>query len=97
VPKFRYLGVVFDRKLLCGTRVHNIQQKCYKRLNFLRSMAMAVVSLGEHPDMMLILYKGLIRSVLECGFIAFDWMAATHIFKLKRIQYRCLRIALGLI
>jgi hypothetical protein len=45
---------------------------------------------------MLILYKGLIRSVLKYGCIAFDWMAGTHMLKLERVQYLCLRIALGL-
>jgi hypothetical protein len=45
---------------------------------------------------MLILYRGLIRSVLEYGCIAFDRMAGTLLLKLERIQYRCLRIALGL-
>jgi hypothetical protein len=38
--------------------------------------------------LLLILYKGLIRSVLENGCIAFDRMAATHMLKLERIQYR---------
>jgi hypothetical protein len=44
----------------------------------------------------MILYRGLISSVLEYGCIAFDRMAATHMLKLEKIQYRCLRIALGL-
>jgi hypothetical protein len=35
-------------------------------------------------------------SVLKYGCIAFDQMAATHMLKLERIQYRCMRIALGL-
>jgi hypothetical protein len=60
---------------------------------------MAGVARGAHPDVMLILYRGLTRSVLEFGCIAFDRMAATHMLKLKleRIQCRCLRIALILI
>jgi hypothetical protein len=78
VPKFWYLGVVFDEKVLWGTHVIYIQQKCAKRLNFLRYMA--GVSYGAHPDVKLILYKGLIRC------IAFDRMAATHMLKLERIQ-----------
>jgi hypothetical protein len=32
VPEFRYLGVVFDRKLLWGAHVKYIQQKCSKRI-----------------------------------------------------------------
>jgi hypothetical protein len=53
---------------------------------------MAGVSWETHPGVMLILYRGLICSVLEYGCIAFDRMAT----KLEKIQYRCLRIALGL-
>ncbi len=91
---FRYLGVVFDRKLLWNDHVELIQQKCLKRINLLRNMA--GVSWGAHPDTMLVLYKGLIRSVLDYGCIAFDRAADTHLLKLERIQYRSLRIALGL-
>jgi hypothetical protein len=57
---------------------------------------MAGVSWGAHPDVMLILYKSLIRSVLEYGCIVFDRMAGTHVLKLEKVQYRCLRVALGL-
>jgi ribonuclease HI len=91
---FRYLGVIFDQKLLWNAHVRLVQQKCAKRINLMRSMA--GVSWGAHPDTMIVLYKGLIRSVLEYGCIAFDRAADTHILKLERIQYRCLRIALGL-
>jgi hypothetical protein len=48
---------------------------------------------GAHPDVMLILYKSLIRSVLE---YAYDRMAGTHMLKFERVKYRCLRIVLGL-
>jgi hypothetical protein len=44
---------------------------------------MAGVSCGAHRDVMLILYRELIRSVLEFGYIAFDRMAATHMLKLE--------------
>jgi ribonuclease HI len=91
---FRYLGVVFDRKLLWNAHIKYILQKCSTRINFLRSMA--GVSWGSHPDIMIILYKGLVRSVLEYGCITFDRAADTHLLKLERVQYRCLRIALGL-
>jgi hypothetical protein len=59
MPNFRYLGIVFDGKLLW-----------FKKINFLRC--------GAHPDVMLILYKGLIRSVLEYGCITFDRIVGTH-------------------
>jgi hypothetical protein len=45
------------------------------------------VSWGPHPDVMLILYKGLIRSVLEYGCIAFDRMAGTHMSSAVLFKY----------
>jgi hypothetical protein len=57
---------------------------------------MAHGSWGAHPDRALIVYKGLLRSVLEYGCITFDRAADCHMLKHERIQYRCLRTALGL-
>jgi hypothetical protein len=91
VPDFWYLCVVFDKKTSTGrTRaLHSAEMlQTYKLF--------AIYGRGAHLDVMLILYRGLIRSALEDGCKAFDRMAATHMLKLKRIQYRCLRIALGL-
>jgi hypothetical protein len=76
-----------------GAHVRYIQQKCFKRINFLRSMGYHG---GTHQDVILIIYKGLIRSVLEYGCIAFDRMAGTHILEPERVQYHCLGIPLGL-
>jgi hypothetical protein len=89
VPNVGTLGLFL--KLLQEAHVRYIKQKFFKRTHFLQSTA--GVSLDAHPDVMLILYKGLIRSVLEYGCIAFDRMAGTHMLKFERVQYRCLRIA----
>jgi hypothetical protein len=62
---FSYLGIVFDPKLLWKGHVKYVQQKCQKRINLLRCMG--GVSWGTHSGIMLILYQGLIRSVLEYG------------------------------
>jgi hypothetical protein len=75
-------GVVFDRKLLQDAYVHYIQQKC----------------LGSTPGCDVDFVQGTdsFRFGVWLHSIAFDRMAATHMLKLKRIQYRCLTIALGL-
>jgi hypothetical protein len=70
---------------------------CTRALHSAEMQNMAGVSWVAHPDVILILYRGLIRSILEFGCIASDQMAATYMLKLDRIQYRCLSIALGLI
>jgi hypothetical protein len=38
----------------------------------------------SHPDTMLKVYKGLIRSVLEYGYITFDRAFETHMLNLER-------------
>jgi hypothetical protein len=45
---------------------------------------------------MLLLFRGLIGSVLEYGSVCYAEMAKTHMLLLERIQYRALRISMGL-
>jgi hypothetical protein len=45
---------------------------------------------------MILLYRGLIVSVLEYGSVCFTNMARTHMLGLEMVQYRALQIALGL-
>jgi ribonuclease HI len=92
--QFKYLGVIFDRGLNWNAHAGYIQKRCKMRINFMKSIA--GTSWGSHPDVLLLLYKGLVRSVLEYGCFCFAEMAETHIKKLERIQWRGLRIALGL-
>jgi hypothetical protein len=54
------------------------------------------VSWGAHPSCMLLVYGSLIGSVLEYGSVCFAGMARTHMLLLERIQYRALRISMGL-
>jgi hypothetical protein len=92
VPKFWYHDVVFDGKLLWGA-LHSAEMLYTYKL-------------------FAICGKGILKNTPGCnvnfvqetnsfrfgvyGGIAFDRMAATHMLKLKRIQYRCLWIAHGL-
>jgi hypothetical protein len=45
---------------------------------------------------MILLYRGLIGSILEYGSVCYAVMARTHMLLLERIQYRALRISMGL-
>jgi hypothetical protein len=94
--EFKYLDVVFDRGL---TWNRYVLKRCKTRINFMKSIA--GTAWGSHLDNMLILlilYKGLVRSVLEYGCVCFSEMdSVIHIKKLKRVQWRALRISLGLL
>jgi hypothetical protein len=44
---------------------------------------------------MLLLYKGLIGSVLDYASVYYSGMAKTHMLRLEKVQYRGIRLALG--
>jgi hypothetical protein len=58
--------------------------------------SVASLSWGAYPSFLILLYRGLIGSVLEYGSVCFTNMAKTHMLGLKRVQYRALRFTLGL-
>jgi ribonuclease HI len=91
---FKYLGVYFDEGMRWTSHANYIRKRCLQRLNLIRSIA--GVSWGAHPSCMLILYKGLVGSVLEYGSICYSGMSKTNFLKLERLQYRGIRISLGL-
>jgi hypothetical protein len=85
VPKFRYLGVVFEDKLIWSAHgVHYIQQKCRKRIEFFAIYGKVVLGSRTGCDVEDVdfVQRGLIRSVLEYGCIAFNRMASMHMLKL---------------
>jgi hypothetical protein len=72
-----------------------VKRKCLQRNNLLKSVV--GVSWGAHLYGMLLLYSGLIDSVLEYGSVWYAGMTRTHMLLLERIQYRALRIIMGLL
>jgi hypothetical protein len=88
---FKYLGIFFDAgfwELPCA-----ICAAMPPKMNLLKSVAS--VSWGAHLSCLILLYEGLIGSVLEYGSVCFTNMAKTHMLGLERVQYRALRIASG--
>jgi hypothetical protein len=91
---FKYLGVFYETGLRWGTQAKYVQKRCLQRLNFLKSIA--GVWWRANPRCMLLLYKGLIGSVLDYASVCYSGMAKTYMFRLERVQYRGIRLALGL-
>ncbi|XP_055631931.1 uncharacterized protein LOC129771858 [Toxorhynchites rutilus septentrionalis] len=90
---FKYLGVWFDSKCTWGAHIRYLSKKCQQRINFLRTIT--GTWWGAHPQDLIMLYRTTILSVMEYGSFCFQSAAKTHLIKLERIQYLCLRIALG--
>jgi hypothetical protein len=91
---FKYLGVFFDTKLKWVTQVRYVHRRCLQRLNFMSLIA--GTWWRAHPKCMILMYQGIVGSVLEYASVCYANMAKTNFLKLERIQYRGLRISLGL-
>lgn len=93
VPKLKFLGVIFDTKLLWRQHIQYICQRVAPRIQMLR--ALCRTWWGAHPDTMLTFYKGYIRPIFDYACHLYGPAANTHLLKLDRLQFRCLRICLG--
>lgn len=89
----KFLGVVFDERLTWKQHFDHVISKCKTRLNLMRSIT--GTTWGASKASLLLIYRALIRSVLEYGAIAFDSATDAQKRRLDAIQYQALRIATG--
>ena len=88
-----------DNKLSWTKHINNIVERSTKRLNLLRCIS--GTTWGNRHDILYLVYKGLIRSILDYGCELYD--SASKSFtpkKIKRnklvaIQYKALKIITG--
>jgi len=93
VSSFNFLGFTFDSRLTWNIHIKNLVIRCQKINNILRSMT--GFKWGASKTILLTVYKGLIRSILDYGSVLF-LNASKHILtKLDSIQYKSLSICLG--
>ncbi|CAG2219008.1 unnamed protein product [Mytilus edulis] len=89
----KFLGLIFDRKLTWNKHVNYLQERSKAILNVLRYVQANNYGMGT--DSLLMLYKSLLRSVLDYGCQAFNSASITVKSKLDIIQAKGLRIVLG--
>lgn len=93
VNNFKFLGVIFDSKLRWSFHIDYIRQKCIKRINLMKCIS--GTKWGASKQILVILYKGLIRSILDYGSMVYDSANTNLLSKLDVIQNRCLRLCCG--
>ena len=84
----RLLGVLFDTNLGWRSHINMVEKKCSQRIFILRRIR-SFVSQNDF----LIIYNGIIRSLLEYASPVFVGLGASDARRLQRIQNRCLKIA----
>jgi ribonuclease HI len=89
----KFLGVIFDCRLTWNAHIDYVVTKCRKRLGLLRSVSGNRWGAGKKS--LLMLYRALIRPVLDYGAVAFCTASDTQRKKMETIQAQALRICCG--
>src|SRR6056300_464138 len=93
VDEFKFLGIIFDRKLSFIPHIKYLKNKCLKALNLLK--VVSHMDWGADCDVLLRLYRALIRSKLDYGSIVYGSARASYVRMLDTIHNQGLRLCLG--
>ena len=93
VPEFKFLGLLFDSKLSFIPHINYLSNKCHKALNLLR--VVSSMDWGADRNVLLRLYRTLVRSKLDYGCIVYGSARKSYLRKLDSIHNQGLRLALG--
>ena len=93
VDQFKFLGVIFDKKLSFIPHIKYLKTKCQKALNLLK--VVSHMDWGADRDVLLRLYRALIRSKLDYGSIVYGSARMSYIKMLDTIHNQGLRLCLG--
>ena len=94
VYHYKFLGVIFDRKLSFIPYINHLKSKCQKALQLLRVVAHK--DWGADKSTLLKLYGSLVRSKLDYGyFINHGSARKYHLRCLESIHHVGLRLVLG--
>ena len=93
VDQYKFLGVIFDRKLSFIPHINYLKAKCQKALQLLR--VVAHTDWGADKSTLLKLYKSLVRSKLDYGCFIYGSARKSYLRFLDSIHHLGLRLALG--
>jgi len=89
----KFFGVIFDQHMSWRPHIDYVVDRCNKRLNLMRIMS--GTRWGVSKNVLLIVYKALIRSIMDYGCIAYDTASLSVKSKLDSVQYKAMRICCG--
>ena len=93
VDDFKFLGLIFDRKLSFIPHIKYLKAKCLKALNLLT--VLSHTNWGADRTVLLQLYRSLLRSKLDYGSIVYGSAMKSYLMELDIVHHQGLRLALG--
>ena len=93
VQEYKYLGLIFDKKLSFIPHIKYLKAKCLKSLNILK--VLSHTTWVADRTTLLQLYRSLIRLKLDYGSIVYGSARKSYLAMLDPIHHQGLRLALG--
>ncbi|XP_026475710.1 uncharacterized protein LOC113380860 [Ctenocephalides felis] len=91
----KILGVIFDKKMTFRAHVEEVVKKCEVGKNIIRRLV--GTDWGAHPSACLAIYKSIIRSHIDYGYIIYGGISTNIQGMLDKAQLSALRLCLGTI
>lgn len=89
----KFLGVILDKKLNWKDHIHSIAIRAEKIVNLLKAFSRR--KWGADPNVLLHMYRTLIRPIFDYGNVLYTTAADCHLRRLDVIQNQCLRLCVG--
>ena len=86
VEEFKFLGVIFDRKLSFIPHIKYLKAKCLKAMNLLK--VLSHTNWGADCTVLLQLYRSLIRSKLDYGSIVYGSARKSYLVMLDTVHHQ---------
>jgi hypothetical protein len=93
VATTRYLGVTLDKRLTWSSHIEQVRKKTTQRMGMLGSLLNRKSYLSVRNGVLL--YKQLIRPMMDYACPAWRSAARSHIRRLQVLHSKCLRLATG--
>ena len=93
VDQYKFVDVIFDRKLMFIPHINYLKVKCHKALQLLR--VVANTDWGAYKSTLPKFYKSLVRSKLDYGCFIYGSARKSYLRCLDSIHHLGLRLSLG--
>lgn len=93
VPEAKFLGFILTSNLSPSSHLNGVISKVQKRINILR--AISGIWWGADPNSMILLYKSLIRPIIDYVSFIYNDAPKNSLLKINRLQWKSIRISIG--
>ncbi|GBM52016.1 hypothetical protein AVEN_226011-1, partial [Araneus ventricosus] len=93
LDNYKFLGIVFDKRLTFLPHIASIRKRCLRSLNILRTLSNT--SWGADRSCLLHVYRSIIRSMIDYGSVVYGSARPSYLKRLDYVHHQALRLCLG--